>query len=178
MEKNLDNVTKPCYSERILPAPWPFVISRFHGSVVVWYAHYNRHLTTPLDSFKWPFLNCLFPRLVVIRKVLLYQTISLFLEIREQSNLSGTFPPKILIKLYYARSPLQWLLIIFFWCDRSVDANKSSVLDDFFSDSFPYQGKNNIRKLIVKYYPLISTAYIARFLSHNVCYTPTLNKAH
>ena len=125
-----------------------------------------------------PFLNCLFPRLVVIRKVLLYQTISLFLEIREQSNLSGTFPPKILIKLYYARSPLQWLLIIFFWCDRSVDANKSSVLDDFFSDSFPYQGKNNIRKLIVKYYPLISTAYIARFLSHNVCYTPTLNKAH
>ena len=29
MEKNLD-VTKPCYSEHMLPVPWPFVISRFH----------------------------------------------------------------------------------------------------------------------------------------------------
>ena len=29
MEKNLD-VTKPRYSEHMLPVPWPFVISRFH----------------------------------------------------------------------------------------------------------------------------------------------------
>ena len=29
MEKNLD-VTKPRYSEQILPVPWPFVFSRFH----------------------------------------------------------------------------------------------------------------------------------------------------
>ncbi len=29
MEKNLD-ITKPRYSEHILPVPWPFVISRFH----------------------------------------------------------------------------------------------------------------------------------------------------
>ena len=28
MEKNLE-VTKPCYSEHMLPVPWPFVISRF-----------------------------------------------------------------------------------------------------------------------------------------------------
>ena len=24
------DITKPCYSEQILPVPWPFVISRFH----------------------------------------------------------------------------------------------------------------------------------------------------
>ena len=29
MEKNLD-VTKPRYSEHLLPVPWPFVISTFH----------------------------------------------------------------------------------------------------------------------------------------------------
>ena len=29
--KNLD-IMKPCYSEQILPVPWPFVISRFHCS--------------------------------------------------------------------------------------------------------------------------------------------------
>ena len=29
MEKNLD-ITKPRYSEQILPVPWSFVISRFH----------------------------------------------------------------------------------------------------------------------------------------------------
>ena len=29
VEKNLD-VTKPCYSDHMLPVPWPFVISRFH----------------------------------------------------------------------------------------------------------------------------------------------------
>ena len=29
MEKNLD-ITKPRYSEQVLPVPWPFVISRFH----------------------------------------------------------------------------------------------------------------------------------------------------
>ena len=29
MEKNFD-IKKPCQSEQILPAPWPFVISRFH----------------------------------------------------------------------------------------------------------------------------------------------------
>ena len=29
VEKNLD-VTKPRYSEQILPVPWPFVFSRFH----------------------------------------------------------------------------------------------------------------------------------------------------
>ena len=30
MEKNFD-ITKPRYSEQILPVPWPFVISRFHS---------------------------------------------------------------------------------------------------------------------------------------------------
>ena len=29
-EKNFD-ITKPRYSEHILPVPWPFVISRFHS---------------------------------------------------------------------------------------------------------------------------------------------------
>ena len=29
MEKNLD-VTKPCYSEQILPVPWHFFFSMFH----------------------------------------------------------------------------------------------------------------------------------------------------
>ena len=29
---------------------------------------------------------------------------------------------------------------IYFYFFRSADANKSSVLDDFFGDSFPYQG--------------------------------------
>ena len=29
MEKNLD-ITKPRYSEQILPVPWPFTVSTFH----------------------------------------------------------------------------------------------------------------------------------------------------
>ena len=29
MKKNLD-ITKPRYSEHILPIPWPYVLSRFH----------------------------------------------------------------------------------------------------------------------------------------------------
>ena len=29
MENNL-NITKPCYSEHIVPVPWPFVILRCH----------------------------------------------------------------------------------------------------------------------------------------------------
>ena len=33
MEKNLD-ITKPRYSEQILPVPWQFVISRFHCTLI------------------------------------------------------------------------------------------------------------------------------------------------
>lgn len=32
--------------------------------------------------------------------------------------------------------------------DRILDASKSSVLDDFFSDSFPYRGKQTKKKQI------------------------------
>ena len=34
MKMNLD-ITKPCYSEQILPVPWPFVISRFHCNCIL-----------------------------------------------------------------------------------------------------------------------------------------------
>ena len=33
MKKNLD-ITKPLYSEQILPVPWAFVISRFHCTLL------------------------------------------------------------------------------------------------------------------------------------------------
>jgi len=33
------------------------------------------------------------------------------------------------------------LTVFPFFYERNTHANKSSVLDDFFSDSFPYQGK-------------------------------------
>ena len=33
MKKNLD-LTKPRHSELILPIPWPFVMSRFHGIIL------------------------------------------------------------------------------------------------------------------------------------------------
>ena len=35
MEKFLD-ITKPCYSEQILPVPWHIVISRFHSTIHYW----------------------------------------------------------------------------------------------------------------------------------------------
>ena len=31
MEENLD-ITKPRFSEPVLPVPWPFIISRFHST--------------------------------------------------------------------------------------------------------------------------------------------------
>ena len=34
MKKNLD-IMKPCFSKQILPVPWPFIISRFHCTLVV-----------------------------------------------------------------------------------------------------------------------------------------------
>ena len=35
MEKYLD-ITKPCYSEQILPVPWHIVILRFHSTIHYW----------------------------------------------------------------------------------------------------------------------------------------------
>ena len=35
MKKNLD-ITKPRYSEQIFPVPWPFVMSRFHCTTIIW----------------------------------------------------------------------------------------------------------------------------------------------
>lgn len=32
IEKNLDT-TRPCYSEQIVPIPWPFIKSRFHCTI-------------------------------------------------------------------------------------------------------------------------------------------------
>ena len=32
MEIHFNDITKPRYSEQILPVPWPFVISKFHCS--------------------------------------------------------------------------------------------------------------------------------------------------
>ena len=48
-----------------------------------------------------------------------------------------------------------------FLCVRSADANKSSVLDDFFGDSFPYQGTGNTsEKKIPRYAIAIKTEKI------------------
>ena len=47
VKKDLDRVTKPRYSEHVLPVPWPFNISRFHCN---W-----RDLTVLFITF----LNCL-----------------------------------------------------------------------------------------------------------------------
>ena len=42
MKKNLD-ITKPSYSEQILPAPWPFIKLRFHCSMVLKLSGFFKH---------------------------------------------------------------------------------------------------------------------------------------
>ena len=41
MEKNLD-ITKPRYSEHILSVPWPFVVSRFHCTILHFMTSWHR----------------------------------------------------------------------------------------------------------------------------------------
>ena len=110
MEKYLD-ITKPCYSEQILPVPWYIVISRFHSTIHYWrfliFTDHssNAHLKgfwKEAPSYSWSYVKFSFhfadkkTRNFLVKLFFKHPVISWILSFLIAGLLRGIIPPRVL----------------------------------------------------------------------------------